>query len=207
MLEDEPLGMCCRVLSYFWTESESVLEPFDKEAFLRSRPSDTFSASDPDIDPEAYCSSQAQSILTSRQEHHFYVDTKTNRSTWIHPYDDPEYLRSLPDTHPAHPESREAKAIRQHEEAERAMRAKKTGQAGDVAGGEKRNWFQKKKDNLIGTKEERVKEKAERKKREAEEERAYVVSGCVSQHAVELSGFQTWLSGRWLMNRPPSRHT
>jgi hypothetical protein len=69
----------------------------------------------------------------AKQEHHFYVDTATKRSTWVHPYDDPEYLQSLPDTHPANPNSAEAAAIR-HAEAEEE-KAKKEG----------RNWFQRKK--------------------------------------------------------------
>lgn len=95
-----------------------------------------------------------------KQEHHFYVDTATKRSTWVHPYDDPEYLQSLPDTHPANPNSAEAAAIR-HAEAEEE-KAKKEG----------RNWFQRKKDNMIGTKEERKREKDERKRqREAQEKK------------------------------------
>ncbi|KAI9639185.1 uncharacterized protein MKK02DRAFT_39475 [Dioszegia hungarica] len=91
------------------------------------------------------------------QEHHFYVDTATKRSIWVHPYDDPEYLQSLPDTHPANPNSDEARAVRHAEEQEAI--AKKEG----------RNWFQRKKDSVIGTKEEREKEKADKKKRREEE--------------------------------------
>ncbi|GAA98504.1 uncharacterized protein L969DRAFT_76060 [Mixia osmundae IAM 14324] len=38
--------------------------------------------------------------MDSKSGHHFYVDTKANppRSIWTHPYDDPVYLQSLPDT-------------------------------------------------------------------------------------------------------------
>ena len=94
-----------------------------------------------------------------KQQHHFYVDTATKRSIWVHPYDDPEFLRSLPDTHPANPNSKEARAVREHAQAEEAMR-KQRGSGGGGAGpagsgGEKRNWFQRKKDDIIGTKEGR----------------------------------------------------
>ena len=110
-----------------------------------------------------------------KQQHHFYVDTATKRSIWIHPYDDPEYLQSLPDTHPANPNSKEAKAIREHAQAEEAMRKQRgggqPGQNAGGAGGEKRNWFQRKKDDIIGTKEERAHAKAEKKKRKEEEYR------------------------------------
>jgi hypothetical protein len=91
------------------------------------------------------------------QEHHFYVDTATKRSIWVHPYDDPQYLESLPDTHPANPSSAEAQEVRRAEQEEE--KAKKEG----------RNWFQRKKDNMIGTKEERTKEKEARKRQRAEE--------------------------------------
>lgn len=122
--------------------------------------------------------------LTTRQEHHFYVDTKTKRSIWVHPYDDPEYLESLPDTHPAHPNSKEAQAIRQHAEAERVMMKQKSEQGapgnqqtkGKAVTGN-RNWFQRQKDDLIGTKEERAKAKEDKRKKREEEEKAYVVSG------------------------------
>ncbi|KZT51757.1 hypothetical protein CALCODRAFT_121274 [Calocera cornea HHB12733] len=36
-------------------------------------------------------------------KHHFYVDTKAKppRSIWVHPYDDPQYIASIPDKAPA----------------------------------------------------------------------------------------------------------
>jgi hypothetical protein len=53
---------------------------------------------------------------------------------------------------------------------------KRNAKAGDE--GAKRNWFQKKKDNLIGTKEERARDKeANRKRREEENRRVQVGSG------------------------------
>ena len=58
--------------------------------------------------------------MVSRSNHHFYVEQATKRSTWNHPYDDPKYLESIPDTHPAHPESAEAQAMRDKVEQERA---------------------------------------------------------------------------------------
>jgi hypothetical protein len=62
-----------------------------------------------------------------------------------------------------------------------ANRQKDHQQHGNGQGdGENRNWFQRKKDDLIGTKEERAKEKAEKKKRKEEEDRAYVVGVGIS---------------------------
>lgn len=86
--------------------------------------------------------------------HQFYVDTKTKRSIWVHPYDDPEYLRSLPDTHPAHPDSEPARAVRKHSEDE-LLRAEKA----KAERKEKRSLGGKIKDKLIGTKEERKAQK------------------------------------------------
>lgn len=97
-----------------------------------------------------------------KQEHHFYVDTATKRSTWVHPYDDPEYLAALPDTHPANPRSPEAQQIVRRAEEEQQRRK-------DKASG--RNWFQRKKDDIIGTKEERTRAKEEKRRRRAEEEK------------------------------------
>ncbi|WWC63520.1 uncharacterized protein I303_106123 [Kwoniella dejecticola CBS 10117] len=118
-----------------------------------------------------------------KQQHAFYVDERTKRSTWLHPYDDPEFLNSLPKDHPAHPDSKEGRAIRKQSEDEKILQEKyrnakdskggKTpssatqGQnqgAKGVVGAEERNWFQKKKDKLIGTKEERAKAKEEKRK-------------------------------------------
>jgi hypothetical protein len=125
-------------------------------------------------------------------EHHFYVDEATKRSTWVHPYDDPEYLRSLPDTHPANPNSSEAQAVRKHAEEEERLARKANEDRSSVSGakiadkstgtgGKEKSWFQKKKDNLLGTKEERAqykeakrKARAEQDKREQEAYAAYV---------------------------------
>jgi len=108
-----------------------------------------------------------------KQNHHFYVDEKTKRSTWNHPYDDPEYLQSLPDTHPANPNSAEAKAARaqaaelqkQHEQA-----LAKSGGKGKVH----RNFAQRLKDKAIGTKEEREEAKRKRIEQERQMQAAYL---------------------------------
>ncbi|KAL0247365.1 hypothetical protein I308_104401 [Cryptococcus tetragattii IND107] len=131
-----------------------------------------------------------------KQQHHFYVDEATKRSTWVHPYDDPEYLRTLPKDHPAHPDSKEARAVRKYSEDEELSKRKRkeiksvkgdskakgtVGTSTEKEGNDdERNWFQRKKDKLIGTKEEREKAKAEKKrlkeeqkKRIQEQEEAY----------------------------------
>ncbi|WVR09412.1 hypothetical protein IAU60_006479 [Kwoniella sp. DSM 27419] len=123
----------------------------------------------------------------TKSQHAFYVDEKTKRSTWLHPYDDPEFLRSLPDTHPAHPDSREARQIRKQSNDEYAMEQQR--KAKSAKGAEKkdeshgaahhdkdheRNWFQRKKDQVIGTKEERAKAKAD-KARAREEQRKKLI--------------------------------
>ncbi|ORY29680.1 hypothetical protein BCR39DRAFT_588260 [Naematelia encephala] len=128
-----------------------------------------------------------------KTEHHFYVDESTKRATWLHPYDDPEYLRTLPDTHPANPNSVEAQAMRKRAEDE-ALLAKRI-QESDAKGSKKaaghgadtsavddgmvvqntkaaggdRNWLQRQKDKLVGTKEERAQAKEQRRKQREEE--------------------------------------
>ncbi|WVW85398.1 hypothetical protein I302_107436 [Kwoniella bestiolae CBS 10118] len=120
-----------------------------------------------------------------KQQHAFYVDEKTKRSSWLHPYDDPEFLRTLPKTHPAHPESKEGQAVRKRSEDEKMLQDKikstkstKDGrereQIKNVVGGEERNWFQKKKDKLIGTKEERAKAKEEKRNAKEEQRRKMI---------------------------------
>ncbi|WWD02174.1 hypothetical protein V865_000212 [Kwoniella europaea PYCC6329] len=123
-----------------------------------------------------------------KQQHAFYVDERTKRSTWLHPYDDPEFLRSLPTTHPAHPESKEGQAIRKKSEDEKILQDKikttkstKDGreqqgqqQSKNVVSGDERNWFQKKKDKLIGTKEERAKAKEDKRKAKEEQRRKMI---------------------------------
>ncbi|RSH82291.1 hypothetical protein EHS25_006001 [Saitozyma podzolica] len=140
-----------------------------------------------------------------KTQHHFYVDEATKRATWLHPYDDPEFLRTLPKSNPAHPDSAQARAARARAEAE-DLAMKKTQEArdlsrdrkdskklgnGDVGSGgsspssgeekngngivkrngetEERNWFQRKKDKLIGTKEEREQAKRDKQKKKDEE--------------------------------------
>lgn len=97
-----------------------------------------------------------------------------NGLKYSHPYDDPEYLKTLPEDHPAHPQSKEAQEARRMADAETlALRQRQQErserrtqpQSHDDSD---RNWFQKKKDKLIGTKEER--EKAREEKRRAKEE-------------------------------------
>lgn len=72
--------------------------------------------------------------------HHFYVDTKTERSTWLHPYDDPVYIQSLPDTHPANPNSEAARAARaRHEEITRAAQQKQAARPSSSSAGSSSN--------------------------------------------------------------------
>ncbi len=107
-----------------------------------------------------------------RQHHHFYVEEKTKRSIWIHPYDDPVFLESLPDTHPANPNSAEARAARahaeemkkQHEEAIKSTEGEEGPGKGKAV---HRNFAQRMKDKAIGTKEERK----ELKRQRAEQDR------------------------------------
>jgi len=102
--------------------------------------------------------------------------------TFSHPYDDPEYLKTLPADHPAHPESNEAQEVRKMADAEtialrqkQQERSERHNQAKDKHESD-RNWFQKKKDQLIGTKEEREKAKEERRRAKEEERRRIQVS-------------------------------
>lgn len=74
--------------------------------------------------------------MSHSTKHHFYVDTKTERSTWLHPYDDPEYLQSLPDTHPANPNSEAARIARaKHEELTKAAQQKQAARTSSSSGG------------------------------------------------------------------------
>lgn len=65
-----------------------------------------------------------------RTQHAFYAEEKTGRTIWQHPYDDPDFLRSLPDTHPANPNSAEAKAARAKYEEQKKMAAQRGGGEG-----------------------------------------------------------------------------
>ncbi len=97
-----------------------------------------------------------------------------------HPYDDPEFLRSLPDTHPAHPDSLQGKAVRKatEEEMREMQQYKEEYERGGRKGKapEKRNWFQRKKDQAIGTKQERAIAREEKRKRKEEERQRIMVS-------------------------------
>ncbi|KAJ9108747.1 hypothetical protein QFC21_000067 [Naganishia friedmannii] len=129
--------------------------------------------------------------------HHFYVDVATERSSWLHPYDDPVYLSSLPDTHPANPNSEVARAARaKHEEIAKTVQQKKpaTGSSSSsgrqdvhsaaqaaMAGGsasrprEERSMGGKLKDKLLGsTKEERRKAKLEQQARDRKAAEEYL---------------------------------
>lgn len=105
--------------------------------------------------------------------HAFYVDThsKPPRSIWQHPYDDPTYLQSLPDTHPANPNSTEAKQARSKydEMMDKARKEREMKQQ------EKRSAGGKLKDKLLGStkaeREEKRRKKAALRAKQEEEER------------------------------------
>ena len=141
-----------------------------------------------------------------RTEHHFYVDESTKRSTWIHPYDDPEFLRSLPDTHPANPNSAQAQAMHKRAEEEAAMDRKmqddqdgsRSADAGSqetagsdgshLSGHEHRNWIQRQKDKLVGTPEERAKAKAEKRRVQEERRKQMQVGRCCDERLALADG-------------------
>ncbi|ORX38307.1 hypothetical protein BD324DRAFT_620384 [Kockovaella imperatae] len=52
-------------------------------------------------------------------EHVFYVEESTRRSIWVHPYDDPAFLASLPDDDPTNPNGSAARQAREQAEQER----------------------------------------------------------------------------------------
>jgi hypothetical protein len=105
--------------------------------------------------------------------HAFYVDTRSKppRSIWQHPYDDPTYLQSLPDTHPANPNSTEAKQARSKydEMMDKARKEREMKQQ------EKRSAGGKLKDKLLGStkaeREEKRRKKAALRAKQEEEER------------------------------------
>jgi hypothetical protein len=138
-------------------------------------------------------------VLIYRNKHHFYVEEKTERAIWVHPYDDPDYIRSLPDSHPANPESQAARERR--EEIERAEeRAKRIqargGNASDTdtdtdgeghgmssraammqkSEQEDKSWLQRQKDKLADHKEKRAKRKEEERRQRIEQEKQIRVS-------------------------------
>ena len=97
-----------------------------------------------------------------------------------HPYDDPEYLKTLPVDHPAHPESKEAQEARKLAENETVALRKRqqahTERQSQPKEDNDRNWFQKKKDQAIGTKEERRQAKEEKHRAKEEQRRRIRVS-------------------------------
>ncbi|KAG7529048.1 hypothetical protein FFLO_05810 [Filobasidium floriforme] len=105
--------------------------------------------------------------------HAFYVDTRSKppRSIWQHPYDDPTYLQSLPDTHPANPNSTEAKQAKAKydEMMDKARKEREMKQQ------EKRSAGGKLKDKLLGStkaeREEKRRRKAALRAKQEEEER------------------------------------
>ncbi|KZT61931.1 hypothetical protein CALCODRAFT_303190 [Calocera cornea HHB12733] len=95
-----------------------------------------------------------------KQKHHFYVDTKANppRSIWVHPYDDPEYISSIPDKHPAkqwaNAQQQNARPVGQGTSGTGPARAGAA--AGAAQTGQKPGLLTKMHDKLTGTtKEER----------------------------------------------------
>ena len=151
-------------------------------------------------------------MLIVRTKHHFYVEEKTERAIWVHPYDDPDYIKSLPDTHPANPESQAARERR--EEIERAEeRAKRVQARGgnmsdtdtDEEGPgmssraammqnseqEDKSWLQRQKDKLSDHKEKRAQRKAEERRQRIEQEKQIRVSLSSVLSLVELTILET----------------
>ncbi|EJU04614.1 hypothetical protein DACRYDRAFT_113999 [Dacryopinax primogenitus] len=98
------------------------------------------------------------------QKHHFYVDTKAKppRSIWVHPYDDPTFIASIPDSSAPKkfapppgppPEDQDTKA--------------------SGSGSGKKGVFGNVKDKLQGTPEERQQRRIAAEKREADMRRKY----------------------------------
>lgn len=121
------------------------------------------------------------------------MEEKTERAIWTHPYDDPEYLQSLPDSHPANPNS-EAGRERQEQirkaslpppakqgqgQGESDLSATDEDEAGmssraamrNEADSQDKGWFQRQKDKLADKRERRAKRKAEERKQRAEQQR------------------------------------
>jgi hypothetical protein len=164
--------------------------------------------------------------LTYRNKHWFYVEEATERSIWVHPYDDPDYLSSLPDSHPANPESAAARERREELEKVSAQAARRHNReqvgGSDVSGTDTdeegpgmssraammhdsdqndKSWFQRQKDKLADKKERRAKRKVEERKQRAEQEKQIRV--CFSFHFTGL-GFRA--NDRRLRSRRTGRN-
>lgn len=150
-----------------------------------------------------------------RNKHSFYVEEKTERAIWTHPYDDPDYLRTLPDTHPANPNSQAAQERREQirKASEPQPQRQGQGQAGDNgesdlsatdedesgpgmssraamrndADANDKGWFQRQKDKISDKRERRAQRKAAERKQRAEQEAEMRVSG-VLLHCFLLIG-------------------
>jgi hypothetical protein len=173
-------------------------------------------------------------VLIVRTKHHFYVEEKTERAIWVHPYDDPDYIKSLPDTHPANPESQAARERR--EEIERAEeRAKRVQARGgnmsdtdtDEEGPgmssraammqnseqEDKSWLQRQKDKLSDHKEKRAKRKAEERRQRIEQEKQIRVGLSILRYRAETDNYRnrSRSTGRrgqsfYKVNMPPRDH-
>lgn len=133
-----------------------------------------------------------------RNKHSFYVEEKTERAIWTHPYDDPDYLQSLPDTHPANPNSEAAQERREQirkaslpprergDHGESDLSATDEDESGpgmssraamrNEADENDKGWFQRQKDKISDKREKRAERKAEERKQRAEQERQIRVS-------------------------------
>jgi len=160
------------------------------------------------LGPKVSHYSERWPCIDDRNKHHFYVEEKTERAIWTHPYDDPDYIRSLPDTHPANPESQAARERREEIERteERARRVQaRGGNMSDTDTDEEgpgmstraamlqnaddsdKSWFQRQKDKLSDHKEKRAQRKAEERKQRIEQERQIRVGLVIGDVICELT--------------------
>ncbi|KAI5476881.1 hypothetical protein MNV49_007117 [Pseudohyphozyma bogoriensis] len=107
-------------------------------------------------------------------KHIFYVDTRATppRSSWVHPYDDPQYLNSLPESAPAR---QHTSAFSPADDGKKPKKDVPTGQAALGGGEEKKSFGRKLKDKVTGTThEQRVKERQLRAEQEKKQYEAYL---------------------------------
>ncbi|KAG9001074.1 hypothetical protein FRB94_007135 [Tulasnella sp. JGI-2019a] len=115
--------------------------------------------------------------------HHFYVDTRANppRSIWVHPFEDPQWQREHaasvgppPGPPPGHTDAKLRKE-RPEEKGDKGDKAQAGGQSSSSsAGDQKRGFFGKLKDDVIGTKEERAAAKEKKAQQEREMQARYM---------------------------------